>query len=143
MKKRRIQRSQRECHMIYGMPCHTQAQYPCGLCFRMCKKVFLNQFGMKVKPATTLNCNKRKASIAINQSPQNLQFDSLQPGISSESITIALNKTLTNVPPTKLSPFKLMRTASQEMLMWQVVTDAFGSWLRYAQESINIFFCPT
>lgn len=33
--------------------------------------------------------------------------------------------------------------------MWQVVTvpaklgDAFGSLIRYAQESINIFFCPT
>lgn len=142
MKKRRNQRNQRECHMTYGMPCHTQAQYPSGLCFRMCKTVFLNRFGMKVKTASPLDCNKRIASIAINQS-QNLQIDSLQPSISSESITFALNKTLTNVPPTKLSPFKLMRTASQEMLMWQVVTDAFGSWLRYAQESINIFFCPT
>lgn len=37
---------------------------------------------------------------------------------------------------------------ASEKSMWQVVTvpaklgDAFGSLIRYAQESIHIFFCP-
>lgn len=39
--------------------------------------------------------------------------------------------------------------AASDKPMWQVVTvptklsDAFGSLIRYAQESIHIFFCPT
>lgn len=138
MKKRR-KRSQTECHMTYGIPCPPQAEHPkSGLCFRMCKKVFLNRFGMKVKPAAqTLERTKRKTT------SQHLQFDSLQPAISSETLTITLNQTITNGEPTKIDSFKLMRTPPHEMLMWQVVTDAFGSLLRYAQDSVNVFFCPT
>lgn len=116
----------------------------------MCIAIIFKRFRMKVKPSTHSECGKRKTSIAIYQS-QHLPFDSLQRSISSESIAITLNKTLTNnsVQSPKIKPNKLMRTPSHEKLMWQVVTvptklsDAFGSLLRYAQESINVFFCPT
>lgn len=69
---------------------------------------------------------------------------------SSDKLAITLNKTSPGaVQPTDNNSHKLMRTASHEKLMWQVVTvpaklsDAFVSLLRYAQDSFNIFFCPT
>lgn len=138
--KERHKRSRNECHMTYGISCPPQAEHPqSGLCFRMCKKVFFNRFGMKVKPsAQTHERSKHRKTSA----QQHLQFDSLQPAISSETITITLNQTLQNSEPTKIDSCKLMRTPPHEMLMWQVVTDAFGSLLRYAQESVNVFFCP-
>lgn len=189
MKKRR-KRGQTECHMTYGIPCSPQPseRSNSGWCIRMCKKVFLKRFGMKVKPtaATSLergnnnynnnnnnnnnssNSNDKEqqllqkitaATITAatttatpttttttldNRAAQHLQFDSLESTISAETITIALNSnSITNIEPTKIdTTFKLMRTPPHEMLMWQVVTGAFGSLLRYAQESINVFFCP-
>lgn len=86
---------------------------------------------------TTVTAQNRTAQ-------QHLHFDHLQAGLSSDTITIALNSnSLANIEPTKIdTTFKLMRTPPHEMLMWQVVTGAFGSLLRYAQESINVFFCP-
>lgn len=181
MKKRR-KRGQTECHMTYGIPSSPQTaeRSNSGWCIRMCKKVFLNRFGMKVKPTATTaaslergnNSNNKqqhllqKATPAIatqttttaiatttaattaasleNRPAQHLHFDSLQSGISAETITIALgSNSITNIEPTKIdTTFKLMRTPPHEMLMWQVVTGAFGSLLRYAQESINVFFCP-
>lgn len=88
-------------------------------------------------------------TVALQNRPpaQHLRFDSLQSAISTETITIALNSnSLAQIEPTKIDPtFKLLRnkqTPPHEMLMWQIVTGAFGSILRYAHESINIFFCP-
>lgn len=48
-----------------------------------------------------------------------------------------------------LSECLAVAAAASDKPMWQVVTvpaklgDAFGSLIRYAQESIHIFFCPT
>lgn len=169
MKKRR-KRSQSECHMTYGIPCSPQPEQrsQSGFCFRMCKKVFINRFGMKVKPtsAASFDGTKRQKPIPIaittkptatppTIDPYHLQFDSLPLSsppqsataaatdvANSESITITLNQNVSNVDLTKIDSFKLMRTPSHEMLMWQTVTDAFGSLLRYAQDSMNVFFCP-
>ncbi|XP_055314675.1 MOB kinase activator-like 2 isoform X1 [Sitodiplosis mosellana] len=125
----------------------------------MCIQIFFKRFRMKVRPAPPppplhyYQCSKRKPSIVNVQSQP---FDS----ISTDTITLTLSKTTVTAQQNKYKPnnnsnnnsnnsFKLMRTASHEKLMWQVVTvpaklsDAFGSLLRYAQESINIFFCPT
>lgn len=138
MKKRR-KRGQNECHMTYGIPCPPQAEHTkSGLCFRMCKKVCFNRFGMKVQPS-----NQRFERSKRKTSTQHLQFDSLQPAKSSETIAITLNQTLSSVDgtPTKIDSCKFMRTPPHEILMWQVVTDAFGSLFRYAQDSVNIFFC--
>lgn len=80
-----------------------------------------------------------------HRAAQHLQFDSLDSTISTETITIALNSnSIASIEPTKIdtASIKLMRTPPHDMLMWQVVTGAFGSLLRYAQESINVFFCP-
>lgn len=105
---------------------------------------------MKNKPGTHFECCTRQTPIAIIQS-HHLQFDSLQPNTTGDTITITLKKTVPSAAqPTKNKSYKLMRiAASHEKLMWQVVTvpaklsDAFGSLLRYAQDSFNIFFCPT
>ena len=95
--------------------------------------------------ATATTTTSTTTTTLENRNAQHLQsIDSLQSAISAETITIALNSnSITNIEPTKIdTTFKLMRTPPHEMLMWQVVTGAFGSLLRYAQESINIFFCP-
>lgn len=103
---------------------------------------------MNVKPVKVPSFDAHKVSIAIIQS-QHLPFDSLQHSISTEAITITLSNQLQSTQSTKINSFELMRTAAHEKFMWQVVTvptklsDAFGSLLRYAQESINVFFCPT
>lgn len=147
--------------------CHAQAPFTSGLCVRMCIQIFFKRFRMKVRPApppippSHYQCNKRKPSIVLSQSQP---FDS----ITTDTITLTLSKsgggsaggggngTITAQPNkyssnnhSKHNSFKLMRTPSHEKLMWQVVTvpaklsDAFGSLMRYAQESINVFFCPT
>lgn len=138
--RKRVKRNQNVYHMC-SLLCRKHS-FTSDLCIRMFKKIFSKRFHMKVKPVTQFECNKYK--ILITQS-QHLPFDSLQLNISSELVS---NK-LQNAKSTKFNSFKLMRTATHEKFMWQVVTvptklsDAFGSLLRYAQESINVFFCPT
>lgn len=154
--------SQNECHIC--VLCHAQAPYISGLCVRMCIQIFFKRFRMRVRPTPPsqppsslhYQCNKRKPSIVLTQSQP---FDS----INTDTIKLTLSKSASVVAVTAQpnkhkinnnndknhNTFKLMRTASHEKLMWQVVTvpaklsDAFGSLLRYAQESINVFFCPT
>ncbi|XP_031622696.1 MOB kinase activator-like 2 isoform X1 [Contarinia nasturtii] len=112
----------------------------------MCIQILCKRFRMKVKPTTPIYC-KHKTSCAFQQE-QKQEIEQHLPAFDTDTIIIRLSNTRPNIQlPNETQTH--MRTGSHEKLMWQVVTvpsklsDAFGSLLRYAQESINVFFCPT